>query len=120
MCRPTWNERNVRLVLLGCFRAKHSCSQSLSDVRSLLQVMSQVLINEGYEEPDRKATLLQPGFELMNCSTDYMRKHFAQGDPSKFIPWGQLPSDITSRREQNPDSVAKLEASWKPSCGVRS
>ena len=87
--------------------------------RLLFQVLTKVRINEGYEEPDRKSTLLYPGFELMNCSKDYMRTHFAGGDNPKHNPWGDLPLDITSQRDKYPEVVAKLEKSKKPACGVR-
>jgi hypothetical protein len=73
-------------------------------------VMSNVRINDGLgSEPDRKATLLEPGFELMNCSKPYMHVHMARGDNGNKNPWGQLPRDILAHREENPDSVAKLE-----------
>ena len=66
-------------------------------------------INEGYEEADLKATELEPGFELLSCSPEYMHEHFASGDNPKANPWGELPLDIQSQREKNPDAVAKLE-----------
>ena len=87
--------------------------------RLLFQVLTQVRINEGYEEPDIKATTLEPGFQLMNCSKDYMHTHFAAGDNPKHNPWGDLPLDIASQRDKYPEAVAKLQKSKKPACRIR-
>ena len=82
-------------------------------------MITKVRINAGYEEPDLKGTLLAPGFELMNCSKEYMQEHFEIGDNPKRNPWGKLPLDITSQRDTYPEAVAKLQKSKKPACRIR-
>ena len=93
--------------------------QSLPEPRLLLQVMSHVGINSGMDtDPDRKATLLEKGFELMDCSKKFLHEHMVIGDNGNKNPWGELPKEILARKEENPDSIARLEGYWKPACGV--